>query len=73
MTFLLFLAILVYFTIRMKATINKLNEIKLNEIKLNEIKHRKNNTKEFTQFQNIAKYNNMIYFGDHALGHIPMF
>tara|TARA_B100000927_G_scaffold49688_1_gene36518 strand:- start:856 stop:1062 length:207 start_codon:yes stop_codon:yes gene_type:complete len=68
MTFLLFLAILVYFTIRMKATINKINEIKLNEIK-----HRKNNTKEFTQFQNIAKYNNMIYFGDHALGHMPMF
>jgi len=52
----------------MKATINKINEIKLNEIK-----HRKNNTKEFTQFQNIAKYNNMIYFGDHALGHMPMF
>lgn len=68
MTFLLFLAILVYFTIRMKATINKLNEIKLNEIK-----HHKNNTREFTQFHDLTKYSNIIYFGDHALGHMPMF
>lgn len=61
MTFLLLLAILVYFTIRMKATINKLNEIKLTQ-------HHKNTTREITQLQDLTKYN-IIYFGDHALGH----
>lgn len=71
MTFFLLLVILVYFIIRMKSTINKLNELKLNEMKPTQ--HHKNTTRDITQLQDLTKYNNFIYFGDHALGHIPLF